>query len=97
MWGIGCLLFAWWFGYSPSESTFSDIDGSIKVVDCSHSRVLSRMPRKPATFCTGNDIIVMNLVENILEHDFTKRCYTSDVIMMVEEKVRNLFPRGQAV
>ena len=97
VWGIGCLLFAWWFGYSPYESTFSDIDGSIKVVDCSHSRVLSRMPRKPATFCTGNDIIVMNLVENILEHDFTKRCYTSDVIMMVEEKVRNLFPRGQAV
>lgn len=97
VWGIGCLLFAWWFGYSPYESTFSDTNGSIKVVDCSHSRVLSKMPRKPATFCTGNDIIVMNLVENILEHDFTKRCYTSDIIVAVEEKVRNLFHRGQAV
>lgn len=94
VWGIGCLLFAWWFGYSPYESEFSDTNGSIRVVDCSHSRVLSKMPRKPTTFCNGNDIIVMNLVENILEHDFTKRCYTSDVIASVEDKLNNLYPRG---
>jgi serine/threonine kinase 16 len=94
VWGIGCLLFAWWFGYSPYESEFSDTDGSIRVVDCSHNRVLSKMPRKPPTFCTGNDIIIMNLVENILEHDFSKRCYTSDILRAIEEKLHNLFPRG---
>ena len=97
VWGIGCLLFAWWFGYSPYESEFSDVNGAIRVVDCGHSRVLSKMPRKPPTFCTGNDIIIMNLVENILEHDFTKRCYTSDIIHAVGEKLHNLFPRGDAV
>ena len=94
VWGIGCLLFAWWFGYSPYESEFSDTNGSIRVVDCSHSRVLSKMPRKPPTFCNGNDIIIMNIVENILEHDYTKRCYTTDVIASVEDKLSQLYPQG---
>ena len=90
VWGIGCLLFAMWFGYSPYECDFHvDERGQcqIKVADCSHSRVLSKMPRKPEKYCTAEDVKVMNMCEWILEHDFTKRVYTSDIITAVEEEL----------
>jgi len=32
VWGLGCLLFCMWFGYSPYECTF--MQGVIKVADC---------------------------------------------------------------
>jgi len=38
VWGLGCLLFAMHFGYSPYESDFSVSSGAIRVTDCSYSR-----------------------------------------------------------
>ena len=43
VWALGCLLFAWWFGYSPFECEF--YGQAIKVVECSSLRVLSSVPR----------------------------------------------------
>jgi serine/threonine kinase 16 len=93
VWGIGCLLFAMWFGLSPYESDFVVDDRGqckIKVADCSHSRVLSKMPRKPERYCTPADVKIMHLSEWILEHDFTKRVYTSDIITAIDEELASL-------
>ena len=90
VWGLGCLLFAWWFGYSPFESEFVVNDRGqceIKVTDCGHSKVLSKMPRKPDKYCSPEDRKILRLSEWILEQDFTKRVYTDDVITAVEDEL----------
>eukprot|EP00606_Chrysophyceae_sp_TOSAG23-5_P000979 GSChrysophyteH2.ASY1.ANO1.781.1 assembled CDS len=91
VWGLGCLLFAWWFGYSPFESEFVVNDRGqceIKVTDCGHSKVLSKMPRKPDKHCSQEDRKILRLSGWILEQDFTKRVYTDDVITAVEDELR---------
>jgi len=82
VWGIGCLLFAWWFGYSPFECEFNDND-QIKVVDCSHLRVLAKTPKplKPS----NDDIIVLDLVQWICHRDHINRPYTTDIIEKIKD------------
>ena len=41
VWAMGCLLFAWWVGYSPYECEFAASD-RVKVVECTTLRILSR-------------------------------------------------------
>ena len=86
VWAIGCLLFAWWFGYSPFECEFHG--GILKVVECSSLRVLSPIPRSscPST----DDKTVTELTEWILEKDFRVRPFTSDVMHRVEEIIATL-------
>lgn len=83
---MGCLLFAWYYGYSPFESEFTD-SGSLRVVECSHLRVLSKPPRPPAPL--AEDVAVMSIVDWILEKDFQKRPLTSDVIEKLDESLNN--------
>ena len=82
VWGLGCLLFAWWFGLSPWESEFGE-NGRPRVTDCSHSRVLSKMPRplKP----TKEDAVILDLCEWVLEKNFAVRVFTSDIIVRLGE------------
>lgn len=89
VWGIGCLLFAWWFGYSPFECEFND-QGQIRVTECSHSRVLSKINRKRAPHLTADDAVVYELTEWTLQRDFAIRPFTSDVITRVEEVLASL-------
>lgn len=70
IWAAGCLLFAWWYGYSPFECEFVNDNSNgtaaggrgggsnthrmvevqqcrpVKVVPCSHLRVLAGLPRR---------------------------------------------------
>jgi hypothetical protein len=123
---MGCLLFAWWYGYSPFECEFipnisnsispgqdseqsskshsgrgngfgsvgrTDVGaGSIgnhnlslpsilKVVECSHLRVLSKIPQNPNP--SYEDEIVREIVEFILVTEMTERPLLSDVIYRV--------------
>ena len=77
VWGIGCLLFAWWFHYSPFECEFSP-NGQARVVECSYSRVLAKLPtpQRPSK----NDRIIIEMVEWILIHDMNKRPFCCDII-----------------
>ena len=77
VWGMGCLLFAWWFGYSPYECEFTTA-GHVKVVECSLSRVLSKLPRP--TKPSNNDQLVVDLCEWILIHNPTERPHCRDVL-----------------
>eukprot|EP00600_Ochromonadales_sp_CCMP1393_P002592 CAMPEP_0174985448 /NCGR_PEP_ID=MMETSP0004_2-20121128/18346_1 /TAXON_ID=420556 /ORGANISM="Ochromonas sp., Strain CCMP1393" /LENGTH=322 /DNA_ID=CAMNT_0016238095 /DNA_START=150 /DNA_END=1118 /DNA_ORIENTATION=+ len=54
VWSLGCLLFAWWFGYSPFECDFTGpTKQSIRVVETSALRVLAEVPRPRYTTAGG--------------------------------------------
>lgn len=86
VWSMGCLLFAWWFGYSPFECEFHGC--TVKVVETNLLRVLSNMPRcnKPSP----SDTIVMDTVEWILNKDMGKRPFTSEIISRISEIIQKL-------
>jgi len=84
VWSLGCLLFAWRFGYSPFECSFSE-QGTVRVTECSYSRVLSKLPRNPKA--DGDDIIIEDICEWILQKDFSKRPFATDVITHVMDKL----------
>jgi serine/threonine kinase 16 len=87
VWGIGCLLFAWWFGFSPFECEFhsSGTRDRIVVVECTALRVLAEIPR-PAT-PSPDDLLVLDMVGWILEKDITKRPFIKNLIAAVERNV----------
>lgn len=78
---MGCLLFAWWFGYSPFESEF--IGDHLRVTDCTALRVLAPVPQKPHP--SEDDKILLEVVLWILEKDMRKRPFLEDVIHRVQE------------
>lgn len=77
VWGMGCLLFACWFGYSPFECEFTPT-GAVKVVECSLTRVLAKIPRpaKPSE----NDKFIADFAEYILVGNPQARPFCVDVI-----------------
>lgn len=84
VWGIGCLLFAWWFGYSPFECEFTST--GVRVVACSSLRVLSPIATKPQP--TREDAIVQILVQWILLQDIVQRPFTRDIIVKTNEIIQ---------
>lgn len=83
VWGIGCLLYAWWFGYSPFECEYHG--ATMRVVECSSLRVLSPIPRTPHP--TVEDKVILDLSEWILNVNYEVRPYTSDIIVRVGESI----------
>ena len=96
VWGAGCLLYTWWFGYSPFEMEF-DATGRAKVVECSQSRVLAKLPRPPKP--SANDLFILDLAEFMLVHDFLLRPFALDVLHRLQQvQVKdNVASMGSAV
>ncbi len=80
---MGCLLFAWWFGYSPFESEF--IGSTIRVTECSALRVLASIPKKANR--SAEDEIIYEIVEWILEKEMIRRPFLIDVIHRLEDTI----------
>ena len=78
---MGCLLYAWWFGYSPFECEFQG--NNIKIADCSVLRVLSNIPRKNKP--NEDDCFFHNLSEQILEKDIRNRQFISSIIKRLSQ------------
>lgn len=88
VWGMGCLLFAWWYGHSPVECEFSESESGsfkVRVVECSHSRVLARIPRPPPKMATPEDTVVQEICEWVLERNPAVRVFTADVMMRLRD------------
>ena len=83
VWGIGCLLYAWWYTYSPFECEFATND-HVRVVDCTYSRVLSNIP-KPQNL-SKNDQFILELVEWILVRNMADRPFCVDIIDRLERR-----------
>ena len=94
VWALGCLLFAWWFGYSPFECEFSEV-GRPRVVECSSLRVLSEVPAPPNP--TADDKVILELVHWILQKDFSIRPYTTDVLERLDECIVKYGGKGGGV
>ena len=86
VWSMGCLLFAWWHGYSPFESEFTE-SGYIRVVECSHLRVLSG-PASCHTYPNSNtsdNQHIQDLVLFMCEPDIRGRPFLNTVIGRVRQ------------
>jgi serine/threonine kinase 16 len=102
VWSVGCLLFAWWFGYSPFECEFTASESKsckyrVKLAECSFSRVLARIPRPSGKEVNIDDNIVCDLVEWILEKNISTRPFMSDVISRIEETIGNMQDSNNAL
>ena len=88
VWGLGALLYAWWFGYSPFEIEFNENNGAIRVVNCSYLKILANIPtpKNPS----GDDNCIIDLVQWMLNKDISTRPYTSDVIERVKDVLRKI-------
>ena len=87
VWSLGCLLFAWRFGYSPFECDFTE-HNVCTPAESSYSRILSNMPRPKK--CTAEDEIILRLVDSILIRDPTARPFVADVIRLIEGELNKL-------
>ena len=70
-------MFAWWYGYSPFECEF-DRNDHVRVVECSYSRVLSKIPAPEKL--SNNDNFILELVNWILARELTCRPFCADII-----------------
>ena len=77
VWGMGCLLWAWWYGYSPYECEFTST-GAVRVVECSLTRVLSKIPHHPKP--SDNDQFIADFAEYMLVSNPQLRPFCVDVI-----------------
>jgi hypothetical protein len=91
---MGCLLFAWWYGYSPFECEFTE-NGTVRVVECSHLRVLSRVPQCPHDVATYEDRLIGELVDYILVRDLKERPFLTEVIYRVRTVRSGLLSGGK--
>lgn len=123
IWSVGCLLFAWWYGYSPYESEFVALGGSgkneqypdrsydisnsnsggnaielqqwfeMRVVPCSHLRVLAPVPKHPQHPSTStlpvptSSDIVDDLVHALLKGNMIDRPTIREVHSMVSGRI----------
>lgn len=95
VWALGCLFYAWWFGYSPYEITFDKM-GQPSSTDCSYLRILSlsgHLP-KPTTPMSDKDLKIFALSEFILIHDYKMRPFTQDVLQRVDTLIDNIQSAG---
>ena len=83
---MGCLFYAWWFGYSPYEISY-DKNGCVSQSDCTYLRVLSGtipVPPNPAQ----SDQMLIALLGQILVKDINSRPYTNQVIGKIESLIQ---------
>ena len=88
VWGIGCLLFAWYYGYAPFELTYNKAGQTI-ATECTYLRILSCNISYP-TPLTEPDHTLKALVAYILVHDISNRPNTSQVLDKLEETINRL-------
>jgi serine/threonine protein kinase len=101
VWAAGCLLFAWFYGYSPYECEFAEEDGNgkggggalrahMRVVESSHLRVLSPVPRRAEDVASREDRVLSREVEAILKQHMTERPFLTDVIVRLRNVIDEL-------
>ena len=88
VWGLGALLYSWWFGYSPFEIEFNENNGTIRVVVCSYLKVLANIPKPPNP--SDEDNCIIDLCHWMLNKDISTRPYTSDVMERVKDILRKI-------
>jgi serine/threonine kinase 16 len=86
VWMLGCVLFATLYGASPGECEFSRSTGQLRIVECTHNKVLGPIPRPPAESPTAKwySPQIKELVEWILNQDRHERPTLSEVQTRVQ-------------
>jgi serine/threonine kinase 16 len=92
VWALGCTLFAILYGASPSEAEFRHAHGRLRVVECTHLKVIGPVPRPPSGSDAANwyNTNIQRLIEYILVQDRHKRPALTDVMERVEQLIVDL-------
>lgn len=109
VWSAGCLLFAWYYGYSPYECEFTEEDAapssaqktkvgraSLRVVESSHLRVLSPPPKRPEAVATEEDRLLSAEMEAVLIQDISQRPFLSDVMHRLQKVMSSMPYEGSS-
>jgi serine/threonine protein kinase len=88
VWSLGCLLYAWYYGFSPYEISF-DKHGMAVSSECSYLRILSGViPRPPHISLTSAEERILDLVNSILVQDFRCRPFIDQLLQKVEHTIQ---------
>lgn len=91
VWSLGCVLFAIMYGTSPFECEFRNLGNFIKIVECSHLRIIGKVPRPEPQSILGKryDFTLLDFVEYMLTQDR----FTRPSIQQVSTKLDELLQR----
>ncbi|RYH03731.1 hypothetical protein EON65_47105 [archaeon] len=85
VWALGCLLFAWWFGYSPFECEFIYNTNRVRVVECSALRILANVPQPYTYRSSADDRLVYDLTDSILQKNLALRMFVPEIVAKVSQ------------
>lgn len=96
VWMLGCVLFASLYGASPSECEFSRSTGQLRIVECTHNKVLGPVPKPPPDTPTAKwySPQIKELVEWILIQNRHRRPTLSDIQLRLQALLHQ--PNGKA-
>ena len=91
VWSLGCVLFAIMYGSSPFEVEFRT-DGSVRIVECTHLRVIGDIPFPPPHTEAGNRYShdIKDLLKWILNIDRSQRPTLDDVSKRMDVLLQKL-------
>jgi serine/threonine kinase 16 len=84
VWSLGCLFFSMVWGYSPFECEFEPRTNTVRVVECSYLRVISKVPSPPAAMRFHEPEAVRAIVEKLLRVNPKERPSVSELVSQLE-------------
>lgn len=82
-WSLGCTLFAMCYGASPFECEFRG--GDIRIVECTHLRILGKLPSPPSSWYSAQ---LLDTINSILNHDRNHRMTLDEVLVEIETLIQ---------
>mmetsp|Transcript_1802 Transcript_1802/g.2701 ORF Transcript_1802/g.2701 Transcript_1802/m.2701 type:complete len:384 (-) Transcript_1802:471-1622(-) len=85
VWSLGCVFFGMMFGASPFECEFRG--DAVRIVECSHLRVIGRIPTPPpnSQFYSRYSVDLLNCVNWMLTQERSKRPAIDQVLVKINE------------
>jgi hypothetical protein len=89
---LGCTLFAILYGASPGECEFVRATGQLRIVDCTHNKILGPIPKPSPDTPTANWYSPQ--IKELLEWILTQDRHARPNLLQVQSRVQELLQQG---